>query len=450
MYRTPDEYFHRCAFDRSRFSQDLETDLSVFVDLICEIGFKPNYEFAGSFDSRWGAIGKTGKNHRTEMCSLLGLTVTDGDLIGPSSRCIALRETQDFPMFFKTMCLRFQFPNCINKQHTTKGHIIAGVKFKPAKYILKLFMEGIRLRGNDFYLTANEAGNFIFNDIRVVAKGRQPSEVLKEILDFRETEESLEGGSFLIQHSREFLKYMELGNLLIENEHMFTLNLGEQQSINMIIEDDSFFDLNSDYCTAGSDGVSIRKEYAHSWQSWYGNTTENETDILITPEQALSDFSQQGREDETDNMSLHEIGDAGERIVYIAERKRVQYERPDKLALVKVVSHETDLGYDIQSINNDSTGSKRFIEVKTTKRIHLPSDSPWLTTFDISSNEWETARQFGDCYYIYRVFLTKNGYKIYVVKNPCKREEEGSITIVPLKYRVSLKKDSGSYLQEEI
>ena len=63
----------------------------------------------------------------------------------------------------------------------------------------------------------------------------------------------------------------------------------------------------------------------------------------------------------------------------------------------------------------------------------------------MSGNEWETAKTHGDSYYIYRVFLTAKEPAVFVIKNPVMRCEEGHIILEPLKYRVIVKKQAGSY-----
>jgi hypothetical protein len=68
----------------------------------------------------------------------------------------------------------------------------------------------------------------------------------------------------------------------------------------------------------------------------------------------------------------------------------------------------------------------------------------------MSSNEWETARNYGDKYYIYRVFLTTEGYEIFCVKNPVNMEKDGHIIVEPLQYRVILKKNSGKFIAKNI
>ncbi|MEK7142155.1 MAG: DUF3883 domain-containing protein [Patescibacteria group bacterium] len=121
--------------------------------------------------------------------------------------------------------------------------------------------------------------------------------------------------------------------------------------------------------------------------------------------------------------------------------------RPDKLGVVKIVSNDTSLGYDIQSVQLEDVSKKKLIEVKTTIRTFMP-ESEIMTFFPMSANEWETAKNYGDIYFIYRVFLTKDNAQIFVIQNPIEHEKAKNIIIEPLQYRVLVKPQAGTYLPE--
>lgn len=126
------------------------------------------------------------------------------------------------------------------------------------------------------------------------------------------------------------------------------------------------------------------------------------------------------------------LGDRGEYVVKLAEEDRLVKEmglsKSKAKKLVKWVSRESDsYGYDIKSVSNDET--ERFIEVKATKGKVGSLD------FYYTENEYETAKKYGENYYIYVVFeiLTPNP-KIWVVKNPFM--EANRICMTPVKYKV--------------
>ncbi len=93
-----------------------------------------------------------------------------------------------------------------------------------------------------------------------------------------------------------------------------------------------------------------------------------------------------------------ELGLAGEHLVLQFERD--QLFKAGKRELSELVEHVAQVnsaaGYDIKSFDPE-TGGQRYIEVKTTTAsMHTP--------FFISRNEVGVSRDFGDAYWIYRVF----------------------------------------------
>ena len=92
------------------------------------------------------------------------------------------------------------------------------------------------------------------------------------------------------------------------------------------------------------------------------------------------------------------IGDLGEQFVLEFEKKRLQEAGKTKLANdIEHISRNSGdgAGYDILSFNED--GSKRFIEVKTTRGNH---SSPIY----ITRNELEKSKREPENYYLYRVY----------------------------------------------
>lgn len=106
-------------------------------------------------------------------------------------------------------------------------------------------------------------------------------------------------------------------------------------------------------------------------------------------------------------------GDTGEEWVEQIEKLKLEkYGRYDLAAKVEQVSKTKGdgLGYDILSFDNN--GNKMFIEVKTT------TDKSKNNKFQISINELNASKHYGNKYYIYRVYDFKNsinGPKYYVL-----------------------------------
>ena len=138
---------------------------------------------------------------------------------------------------------------------------------------------------------------------------------------------------------------------------------------------------------------------------------------------------------EKEARKYKKLGDRGEYIVYQAEVSRLMKEfsitETKAKKFIKWVSRESDaFGYDIQSVNKDKT--PRYIEVKATQRKVGDMD------FYYSENEYETAKKYGENYYIYVVYEILTAHpKIWMIKNPFIKGE--GINIRPVKYKVELR-----------
>ena len=137
---------------------------------------------------------------------------------------------------------------------------------------------------------------------------------------------------------------------------------------------------------------------------------------------------------EKEAKKYKKLGDRGEYVVIQAEVSRLMKElsivESDAKGLIQWVSRESDsYGYDILSVNHDKT--PRYIEVKATQREVGDMD------FYYTENEYETAKKFGDNYYIYVVYeiLTPKP-KVWVIKNPFNAGVE--VKMKPVKYKVQL------------
>lgn len=138
---------------------------------------------------------------------------------------------------------------------------------------------------------------------------------------------------------------------------------------------------------------------------------------------------------EKEARKYKKLGDRGEYVVYQAEVSRLMkglsITEAKAKKLIKWVSRESDsYGYDIQSVNIDKT--PRYIEVKATRGKAGSMD------FYYTENEYETAKKYGENYYIYVVYeiLTVHP-KIWMIKNPFIKGE--GINMRPIKYKVELR-----------
>jgi hypothetical protein len=97
--------------------------------------------------------------------------------------------------------------------------------------------------------------------------------------------------------------------------------------------------------------------------------------------------------------------------------------------IVKLVSNDYSLGYDILSKENEN--EERYIEVKTVKRLNE------MLSFHITANEIQKLKQLSN-YYIYIVEFTKSGEKVKIIDTENMLESE-YFKIFPTDYKVYLK-----------
>jgi len=124
------------------------------------------------------------------------------------------------------------------------------------------------------------------------------------------------------------------------------------------------------------------------------------------------------------------IGLVGEEYLLEHEKERLSSNgRRDLADKVRHTSLENSAaGYDILSFELD--GRQKFIECKTTKGTG--------NTFELSKNEWETARKYREQYYLYQVKQIEHKPNIKIIQDPFGKFEEGSIDLVPTSYMVKL------------
>ncbi len=460
MYKTPEDFHLRLHFERSRFNRRLEDMLLLLAGQIVNIGIMEKAQFEKVLDDiirkmNSGPVAeKTIKNQRTEMIRLFGLVKYVDGLAIPGNRLVSLAQTQDIPRFFKSYCKQFQYPGGFLKPDKVAELVVAGVKFKPAKYILQM-MKIAESKYGEFGISAAEVTHFIFNDKRVTVQDEKPIQVLERIKETRQKKTELDKTSDVIRYARDFLNYMVEANLLNEFEGIYTLNNKEARAIHYIIADNEFFDGYSKVIKP--DGTWDTEEYRQvdlKWAEWFADEIEDEA--LQTPATALikddANFPDQmqkikemleKKDAKARGGALKEIGDEGEQIAFEYEKGAIAKVRPDMVHMVKLVSNMIGLGYDLLSIHADDGRRKKYIEVKTTKKNY---ESEFAIPFMMSINEWSVAEQHGNDYFIYRVIITKEGITIFAIQDPPRQNKEGNLIIEPIAYKVVYSSKSGKYL----
>lgn len=462
MYQVPSEHFLRLHFERSRYKRRLEDMLLLLANKIVSIGMMDKEQFDAELDkiiretSEEDVVDKTVRNQRTEMIRLFGLAKYADGLAIPGTRLTALTQTQDTPRFFKSFCNRFQFPGGFLKPDKVSEMVVAGVKFKPAKTILRLLKIATSKYG-EFAISAAETTHFIFNDKRITTGVEAEDKALERIMEARNGSEGLDMTGDVIRYARDFLDYMVEANLLTEFKGMYAVNEKESQSIKAIIANKDFFDGYSGVIRP--DGSWDTEEYRKvdaEWMEWFADASNDDEFFQTSADALFQDDNNlpaqwkkikemlERRDPALRGSALKEIGEEGQQIAYGWEKEHIQSIHPSMVHMVKEVDEVIGLGYDILSIHDADARRKKYIEVKTTKKNH---ESNILIPFTISINEWSVAQQHGDDYFIYRVIITKEGVTIFSIQNPARRSEEGELFVEPIAYKVVYTEKSGTLLE---
>lgn len=131
-------------------------------------------------------------------------------------------------------------------------------------------------------------------------------------------------------------------------------------------------------------------------------------------------------EEEDLDSGTSTTGIAGEALVYGHECQMLKNGgRSDLIHLVKQIPTYLAMGYDIKSL--DLMEDYKYIEVKTT----ISARPLQFTRFHMTTNEWRSAESNQDKYYVYRLMISREERKLYVLKNPVKLYKEDKISAVP-------------------
>ncbi len=130
--------------------------------------------------------------------------------------------------------------------------------------------------------------------------------------------------------------------------------------------------------------------------------------------------------DSSRTINTKDIGDYGESIIFNHECKKLeQGEREDLIRLVKRIPTQLAVGYDIQSIDLDET--KKYIEVKTT----ISSKPLHFYKIHLTRNEWNAAKTLSSNYFIYRLMISKDEQKLFIIQDPIGKYKRDILDIIP-------------------
>ena len=464
-YTVPDEYWFRIHFVRPRFKSDIENVLLYMANECCKIPRCSCQEYSDRyfnairlFPGNIGMTDKTLHNWRTEIPALFGFYNEDKttDVTETSNMAKFLHEKQDLTQFLRLFLLSFQFPGGHMKPQDTRDIIANNIRFKPARLIIQVLLEGNKLLSasddtKEMSISAEEATYCIFNDIRVTCGEKTPKEVAQTILKNRKEKlkyynskdkkiQSLRGNprtkGDVTRYAGDILDYMEIANLLNVQYGYYSLKENQTQAINVFNSDKTFF--------KGYDRFYNKQDYdtfeltliEPQWFEYVNKSMRPElfkTDLrtIFKPDEEIEIIFDSRIKDvvTSDTTSTKDIGNIGEALVFGHEKMRLKisgYE--DFVRLIQIVdSPSYHPGYDIDSFEADGTEHHRYIEVKTTiskKKIQMYG-------FHMSANEWRVADTIKEHYCVYRLMLSEKDKTLFILRNPVSLYKTDQIEAIP-------------------
>lgn len=452
FYEIPDKYWYRIHFVRPRFKSNIENVLLYMANECCKIPRCSCQEYSDRyfnairlFPGNIGMTNKTLHNWRTEIPALFGFYNEDKALNVTETSNMAkfLHEKQDLTQFLRLFLLSFQFPGGHMKPQDTKDVISKGIRFKPARLIIQVLLEGNKLLSKtnevkEMSISAEEATYCIFNDIRVTTGKVSPKEVAQIILNNRRQQikyynprdrkiQSLTGGprtkGDVIRYAGDILDYMEIANLLKVHFGYYSFRENQIQAINVFNEDKSFFKGYERFYGEYDIDTSELSLIEPLWFDYVNQSMNPElfkTDLrsFFKPDEEIEIVLDSRIKDvvSSETTTTKDIGNIGEAIIFGHEKMRLKisgYE--DFVRLVQIVdSPSYHPGFDIDSFEADGTEDHRYIEVKTTvskKKIQMYG-------FHMSTNEWRVANTIKEHYCVYRLMLSEKDKTLFVLRNP--------------------------------
>jgi len=463
-YNIPSEFYFRLHHVRPRFKGDIENVLIFMAEEVVKIGklkvedFSENMRIAiRNYPGNSMIELKTINNWRTEISALFGFVLHRDDYDEPGQRAMELEHNQDLVEFFKLFLFSFQYPGAHIKSQAVLEQINAGIHFKPAQYILKLLRYANSVEKSSVGITKFEVCHCIYNDLRCTRDKEEVSNVWNRIKVNRELSVQYDQTGDVIRYAGDIIDYMEIANLLkTYDSRTYYLNTLEESSIIKFTESCEWFNAYDQMINNRSGNIVRINEVRDQWFEYVNRDlgkTDFSTDILafiandaedlkklkenvelisVNREILSNDF--QKREEiigerirtEKNEFRTKDIGDMGESIIHSHECMRVKMNgREDLLHLIKRIPTQFALGYDIVSVELDER--KRFIEVKTT----ISSKPLHFNRIHMTKNEWNTANSTRDRYFVYRLLISKEERRLFLLQDPVGLYKSDQINMIP-------------------
>ena len=362
-YKPENQY--RCTIIRGKSQSEVEDLLPFYAQTVhkncpCtkeEFDFRCNKQLSKFFfgnedyDGLTDANKKTIRNHITEiMGKLLGLYYTTlEEMVYESQSCSFLLSKNDFPAFFKNICLNFQFPNFADKFQTLSDRLQNKINIRPMCYVIA-FLDYARKQTINKAITKQEIGYYILNNLDVLQGNVSVEVVYAQIMSDRKNKikrEKLQG-SYDWQHIKEQFNLLELANIVETDAEYIWLNTKEENSIKLFIEKNK--ETLFDFYQYNFNSEDEKKQAKADWTLYFGKLnseiTKAETQFTESPQ-----ISELKKEKGSVGLSTVELGDKGEAFVYRMECERVKAYKERLVNKVLLLGKTKGLGYDISSID---------------------------------------------------------------------------------------------------
>jgi len=450
-YRIPDEYFFRLHHVRPRFKNDVEEVLLYVATSISGMTVMPEKEFnielnkvLFGFKKNSTSTQKTIDNWRTEISALFGFIQEDEQYLHPSITAKRLANNQYLDEFFNYFLFSFQYPGGHIKSQNVIKQIELGIKFKPCQFILQILVEGEKITGKPFSITAEELTQCAFFDLRVTTGKRHSKDVARLILKNRQNKVIYQHNYEQLRNDRtkeypskgdtyryagDILDYMVLANLLHHKGtgYYYYVNDENEEAVNYHLNNNVWFDeYDKFYNTANITNLEIGKiekiwfDYVNSFENIVAFAPHLEKKEAENISALIQEYYSQMRDDRRVPTKI--FGDYGETLVLAHEYLRTK-DRSNRQHLINKIPTPLGVGYDLQSIEIQK--NKRYIEVKTTKSRKAINSN----RFKLTPNEWDTAETLGDNYFVYYLVINDKGKNIFIIQNPIKQFNSGNLKV---------------------
>lgn len=392
-------------------------------------------------------------NHRSEIAGkLFGMYYIDKyNTVHISQRTLKLLEDNDQPAFFKDLCLKMQFPSGMNRKDFVLSQINHNLNIRQLCFVVAVLKACDDLQ---IFLTVKQIGYYILNSKSVLQGKALVSEVVQQIkVDVRSDisrnipNPQDKAYSYLYQHVKEQLTLLQLANLITLSGTVFQINLNEINFIEFMIDLAQVPPEFNFYLFENLEKPKNYKNVQFEWDLFISRISNVRPKLLQSDvsEILTSGLSHIPNIDQSITIKFtntKDLGDAGEAFVFEYEKNLLKpYSLDNK---VQNKAHLRGIGFDIESFSYEDAVEK-YIEVKATRRT-----TPMPTAFaedvvNVTKNEWIAAEQHLDKFYIYRVVFHNNGVQLFRIQNPFKHYSDGTISAIPLTYRLSFSSHSGSF-----